>query len=102
MADRPPSPQTRSAADASRDAELAMVAADYPRWQVWAANGHMYGTRRDRQLTTEEWRAGLAATVHAATVEGLRDALANQAQLSAEIEDRYPWPMAVEMGDEIR
>lgn len=75
-----------------RDARLTMVVADFPGWQVWAANGHVYGTRRGR-LSDAEWRAGLAATVHAGSVEGLREALANQSQISAELAGRDPSPV---------
>ncbi|GAA2085988.1 hypothetical protein [Actinomadura alba] len=62
---------------------------DFPGWHVWRARtatgeaGTWWATRRDRVLTTEEMRAGLAHTVAGDTADELRDALVGQRDIES-------------------
>ncbi|MGI5162596.1 hypothetical protein [Microbispora sp. CA-102843] len=58
---------------------------DFPEWGVWRAtdslgeSGDWYASRRKR-ISPEQLRAGLWATVHAASPEQLRELLAEQTE----------------------
>ena len=58
---------------------------EFPEWGVWRATGPLgkpgdwYASRR-RRIAPGQLRAGLWATVHAASPEALRELLAEQAE----------------------
>lgn len=62
---------------------------EFPEWKAWRATdtlgqpGDWYASRRKR-ITPEQMRAGLWATVHAASPEALRELLAEQTEKASQ------------------
>ncbi|WP_185949021.1 MULTISPECIES: hypothetical protein [unclassified Microbispora] len=61
---------------------------DFPEWSVWRATGtagelgDWYASRR-RRITPRQMRAGLWATVHAASPKALRELLTEQTEIAS-------------------
>jgi hypothetical protein len=68
---------------ATTDARLVALARTHPDWHVWrSSDRRWYGTRRTC-LSESEKAAGCARTVHADSLDGLIDLLADQEAISS-------------------